>query len=113
MHETIDEGVAVDFSKAVLAVSPTVLTAANGHGATPGDMALLCENRYAIQRIFTTVLFESYQLLKPSQPAIYKSETAVLYECRVVQLSKDTSSTLCNTGPLQHRSPSALQCRQH
>lgn len=68
---------------AILVAKPDLLVQENAKGTSPARIALECHGCPLIEQTFTIVVYNHFQLVKPNKPR-YKSDTAVLYEVRLV-----------------------------
>lgn len=94
LQAALREAQAVSLVSAVLSVSKQDLIATNTRGRTPGDASLACEAYPRIQRMLSVVLFDDYLIMRPTEPPIYKSSTAALFECRVLESMDDFENLL-------------------
>lgn len=99
---SLKEDQTVKLLEAVLAVDSSLLTVRNARGRSPTDIAMACTHCPEVERLFTVVVFDRYQIVRPGQP-MYKSHTAVVHE--VVDLAPHASSHPEDPEPLGHAAP--------
>ena len=75
----VGEAMTVRLVESVLAREPGSLTVHNSRKVTPTDIAMGCTGCPEVERKFTVVVFEHYQILAPDKP-MYKSPTAEVHE---------------------------------
>ena len=64
----------------VLEADNGLLTVPNARKKTPTDLAVQCEGKHTIERLYSVVVFDHFQLLSLGSP-LYKSPTAEVHEC--------------------------------
>jgi len=65
---------------------PDLLTTPNIRKRTPTDIAMQCTGYLEVERRYTVVVFEHYQIITPDKP-MYKSPTAEVHEAVDLRLS--------------------------
>jgi serine/threonine protein kinase len=88
-ERNLSEHQTVELLEVALQADPAILTVSNMKNQTPTELAMQCEGKLEIQKRFTVVLFNRYQIARPKNP-LYKSPTAEVHECTdLVHLSNN------------------------
>ena len=82
----ISEPVTVRLMDTMLNQDPDLLTTPNIRKRTPTDIAMQCTGYLEVERRYTVVVFEHYQIITPDKP-MYKSPTAEVHEAVDLRLS--------------------------
>lgn len=77
----VSASLAVSLSKSILSVDSDLLTTKDMSNKTAGDYAMSIDDAVELERLLTVVVHSKYQLTRPSEQ-LYRSQTALVMECR-------------------------------
>ena len=87
---------------------PRLLTVPDGRGRAPSDVVKRLDGYEALERIFTIMLFQRFQLLDLTAQPLYLSPTAAVFECRIARGDGIASSSAPgNLASPRHRTTKA------